>query len=190
MSLGLESGGAGLAGGAAAVALAGAYYWHAARSPVGRGLLILRALGAVALALAVLRPVVTLVETRQTKPRLLILLDSGAAMRGKGPGGTRWSQARDWLTRARGQIESRADATVVLVSDRARALGELSRLGAAAPDAAAFAPADALADFGPGGPPPARVWLLSDGGAEGGGDLGRALSGLGMPPGMEQSHDL
>jgi uncharacterized membrane protein len=180
MTFGLESGGAGWAVGAAA-ALAGACWLHASRSPAGRGLTLLRALGAAALALAVLRPALTTTETRRTKPRLLILLDAGASMRGKAPGGTRWSQAVDWLSRARGEIEDRADASVILVSDRARTLGELARLRAASPDSAAFAPADALADLGPGGPAPARVWLISDGGAEGGGDLGRALAGLGAP---------
>lgn len=182
MTLGLESGGAGAAGAAAAAALAGAYWLHAARSPAGRGLLVLRALGAAALALAVLRPAVTMIETRLAKPRLLILLDAGASMRGKAPGGTRWSQASSWLESARGAIEARTDAAAVLVSDRARPLGSLSRLKGLAPESAAFAPADALTgpDLG-GGPAPARVWLISDGGAEGGGDLGRALSGLGAP---------
>jgi len=182
VTFGLESGGAGAAGAAAAAAVAGAYWLHAAKSPAGRGLLVLRALGAAALALAVLRPAVTLIETRLAKPRLLILLDAGASMRGKAPGGTRWSQANSWLEGARAEISARTDASVVLVSDRARPLGALSRLAGAAPESAACSPAEALPGpgFG-GGPAPARVGLISDGGAEGGGDLGRALSGLGAP---------
>jgi uncharacterized membrane protein len=182
VNLGLESGGTGVAGAAGAALLAGAYFWHASRSPAPRGLLILRALGAAALALAVLRPTATVAETRLAKPRLLILLDSGSAMRGKAPGGTRWTQATGWLAGARAEIERRADATVVLVSDRARVLGGLERLRGAGPDAAAFDPAGAVTDSDAfGGPAPSRVWLISDGGAEGGGDLGRALAGLGAP---------
>jgi uncharacterized membrane protein len=181
VTLGLETGGAGAAGACAAAALAAAYCLHASRSPAGRGLLALRAAGAAALALAVLRPALTLVETRETRPRLLILLDAGATMRGKFGKGTRFSEAADWLTRARGEIEKRADVSVVLVSDRARPLGSLARLDGAAPDAAAFSPADSLADAGAaGGVAPARVWLVSDGGAEGG-DPGRALAALGAP---------
>lgn len=182
MTLGLEAGDAGATGAVIAAAVAAAYWRHASRSPARRGLRVLRALGAAALALAVLRPAVALVEARRAKPRLLILLDAGAAMRGKAPGGTRWSQAVDWLSRARGAVESRADASVALVSDRARPLGGLDRLKDAAPGAAAFAPADALSDYNvAGGPAPSRVWLVSDGGAENSGDLSRALAGLGAP---------
>ena len=181
MTLGLESGGAGAAGACGAALVAAAYWLHAARSPGSRGLLVLRGLGAAALALAVLRPAVSLVESRAAKPRLLILLDAGASMRGKSKGGTRFAQAVDWLSRARGEIEKRADASVLLVSDRARPLGGLARLGEAAPDSAAFSPADALADLGAAEAfSPARVWLLSDGGAEGG-EAGPALASLGAP---------
>jgi uncharacterized membrane protein len=180
VTFGLEPGGAGAWGAAAAAALAGAFWLHAARSPARRRLLILRGLGVAALILALLRPAVTVVETRLAKPRLLILLDAGASMRGKGPGGTRWTQAVEWLARARGAVQARADATVVLVSDRARPLAAWPAPGAEKPAAAAFSPAEALADFGSEGPAPARVWLISDGGAEGG-DAGRALAGLGAP---------
>ena len=181
MTLGLESGGAGAAGACAAALLAAAYWLHAPRSPAGRGLLVLRGLGAAALALAVLRPAVSVVESRAAKPRLLILLDAGASMRGKAKNGTRFAQAVEWLTRARGEIERRTDASVVLVSDRARPLGSLARLGETAPESAAFSPADALADLGAAeGSAPARVWLLSDGGAEGS-DPGPALAALGVP---------
>ena len=179
MTLGLESGGSGAAGACAAGAVAAAYWLHASTTPARRGLLVLRALGAAALALAVLRPAVSIVESRAAKPRLLILLDAGASMRGKSADGTRFKQAVDWLSRARGEIEKRAEASVVLVSDRARPLGSLARLGAAAPDSAGFSPAEALADLG-AAESPARVWLLSDGGAEGG-DAGPALAGLGAP---------
>ena len=179
MTFGLESGGAGGVGTCAAAAVAAAYWLHGRKSPAGTGLLVLRALGAGALALAVLRPAVSIVESRAAKPRLLILLDAGASMRGKSAGGTRFMQAVDWLSRSRGEIEKRADASVFLVSDRARPLGSLARLGEAAPDSAAFSPADAFADLG-AAEGPARVWLVSDGGAEGG-DAGPVLAGLGAP---------
>lgn len=180
MSWGLEAGEAGSAAVAAAAALAAAGVFHAWRSPAGRGLRALRALGATALALAVLRPQVAVSETRYAKPRLLVLLDASASMRGRSGRGTRFGQAVEWLQRARPSLERRADVSVTLVSDRARPLGGLSRLGEAAPGAAAFSPVDALADLG-AAPAPTRVWLVSDGGAEGGGDLGRALAGVGAP---------
>ena len=182
MTLGLEPGGAGWSGAALAAAAAGAYWVHASRSPARLGLKVLRAAGAAALALAVLRPAIAVRETAMRKPRLLILLDAGAAMRGKSGAGTRWEQATAWLEKARARIAARADASVVLVSDRARTLGALDRLAGAAPGRAAFAPAEALADLADsGGPAPDRVWLISDGGAEGGGDLDRALGALGAP---------
>ena len=184
MTLGLEAGGAGAAGACAAVLIGAACWLHAARSAEGRGLLALRALAAGALVLAVLRPAVSLVESRSAKPRLLILLDAGASMRGKMKDGTRFTQALAWLARSQGEIERRADASVVLVSNRARPIGRLARLseGAAAePESAAFFPAEALADLGAAeGAAPARVWLLSDGGVEGA-DAGPALAALGAP---------
>jgi uncharacterized membrane protein len=181
VTFGLESGGAGAAGAAAAAGVAAAFWFHAARTPAKRGLVLLRAAGAAALALAVLRPAISIVESRLAKPRLLILLDAGASMRGKSGAGTRFSQAAQWLSRARPEIERRTDATVVLVSDRARTLGALKEVDAAAPESASFSPAEALAgrDAAPG-PAPGRVWLVSDGGAEGG-DAMPALAALGAP---------
>jgi uncharacterized membrane protein len=180
VTVGLESGGAGWAGAALAAAAAGAYWRHAARTPAGRGLRVLRALGAAALALAVLRPAIAVRRTQMRKPRLLILMDAGAGMKGKSGSGTRWDQAAAWLARARAGIADRADASVALVSDRARALGGLDRLNGAAPGRAAFSPEDALGDLAAaGGPAPDRVWLVSDGGGDG--DLGRALASLGAP---------
>jgi uncharacterized membrane protein len=178
MSWALEAGPLGPAALGAAL-VAGAFAWHASRSAAPRALLILRAMGAAALALAILRP--TLARTRATfsKPRLLVLLDSGAAMRGRTARGSRWDQAVEWLGRAKPELEKRADVTVELVSDRRRALSGLDKLAGASPDAAAFSPAEALAEPG-SGPDPARVWLISDGAADGG-DAGRALAGLGAP---------
>lgn len=183
MNLALEAGPGGAWSVLAALAPALAAWLHWRRSPAGRGPRFLRALGAAALALAVLRPVVAVSDTRLAKPRLLILLDAGASMRGPAAkGGTRFAQAVSWLQRARAEIERRADVSVALVSDRARALGGFDALGAAAPAGAPFSAADALSDAAAGGASaPARVWLVSDGVAEGGADMGRALSSLGAP---------
>ncbi len=162
-----------------AAAAAAACAWRLARGGEPRALRILRALGTAALALALLQPTLARVQASFSKPRLLILLDSGAAMRGRADRGTRWEQAVAWLERARPLLERRADVSVELVSDRRRPLGGLDRLAGASPDAAAFAPADALAEPGAAAPP-ARVWLVSDGAADGA-DAARALAGLGAP---------
>ncbi len=181
MSWGLESG-AGAWTWAAALLLAAAFAAHAQRSPSGRALLVLRGLAVAALALALLRPVFLTREGRLTKPRLLILLDAGHAMKGKAPGGgSRLGQATAWLNRYRAVIETRADVSVALVSDRVRPLGGLDRLGAASAESTSFKPAQSLPDALPAEGPPARVWLITDGVAEGGGDLGLLLAGLGAP---------
>lgn len=178
MSWSLESGPLGPAA-AGAAAIAAAFAWHAARSRAPRALLALRGLGAAALALALLRPTLARARTTFAKPRLLILLDAGASMRGRAAKGSRWDQAVAWLSRARPALESRADVSVELVTDRRRPLAGLDKLADAAPDAAAFAPSEALAS-GASGPAPSRVWLISDGAADGG-DPAQALAGLGAP---------
>ncbi|PIR15380.1 MAG: hypothetical protein COV48_14685, partial [Elusimicrobia bacterium CG11_big_fil_rev_8_21_14_0_20_64_6] len=184
MSWGLESA-AGPWTWTVVVLLAAAYYYHASRSPARRGLLILRGLAAAALALALLRPTVLSRESRLAKPRLLILLDAGHSMKGKAPGGvTRFAQATAWLKKNRAAITARAAVSVTLVSDRARPLGGLAKLDAAAPEGTAFRPDQSLRDALPPEGPPARVWLMTDGAAEGGGDLGRILAGLGAPVDM------
>ncbi|MDE2489439.1 MAG: hypothetical protein KGM24_01235, partial [Elusimicrobia bacterium] len=61
-----------------------------------------------------------------------------------------------------------------------RPLGDLSGLDSASPESAPFSPQDSLPDAAAPGRPPERVWLISDGGAEGGG-AGRALAALGAP---------
>ncbi|MCM2304978.1 MAG: glutamine amidotransferase [Elusimicrobia bacterium] len=178
---GLESG-AGVWSWAAAAALAAAFRLHAARSPARRPLLILRGAAVAALVLAILRPALLAREGRLAKPRLLILLDAGHAMKGKAPGAaSRLAQAAAWLKKHRAEIEDRADATVTLVSDRARPLGGLDKLDAAAAEGTAFKPDQSLPDALPAEGPPARTWLITDGIAEGGGDLGRLLAGLGSP---------
>lgn len=169
------------AGAAAAAALGAAALWHVSRRAAPRWLLSLRVLGAAALALAVLNPTLALTDTAWVKPRLLVLLDAGSSMRGSaGRAGTRWAQAAAWLSRARPAIEKRADVSVLLVADRARPLGGLEKLDGAAPGTAAFM-TDALTEAAAAGPAPARVWLVSDGAADGSADLGRLVAGLGAP---------
>ena len=184
MTWGVEPG-AGAWAGAAAALVAAAFLAHASRSPARRGLLFLRGLAAASLALALLRPALLARESQLTKPRLLILIDAGHAMKGKAPsGGSRLGQATAWLKKNRAAIEARADASVVLVSDRARPLGGLDKLDAAAAEGTAFKPEQSLPDALPSEGPPARAWLITDGVAEGGGDLGRVLAGLGSPVDM------
>ncbi len=181
MSWALESG-AGALSYAVAVLLLAAYSWHASRSPARRPLLVLRGLAVLALMLALLRPVILTREGVLTKPRLLILLDTGHPMKGKAPaGGSRLGQAVSWLKKHKAQLESRADVAVTLVSDRARPLGTLDKLDSAVPEGTAFKPEQSLPDALPAEGPPARTWLITDGVAEGGGDLGRILAGLGSP---------
>jgi uncharacterized membrane protein len=181
MGWGLEHGGGAWAW-AVAAALAAAFVLHARASPASGRLLVLRALGAAALALAMLRPVVLSREGRAVKPRLLILLDAGHTMKGKAPsGGSRFGQAAAWLARHRALIEARADVSVVLVSDRARPLGGLDTLTGATAEGTAFKPEQSFPDALPAEGPAARVWLISDGIAEGSADLGRVVAGLGSP---------
>lgn len=178
---GLESGAGAWAYAAAALVAAG-FWLHARRSPARRPLLALRGAAAAALVLALLRPSVIAREGRLSKPRLLILLDAGHAMKGKAPGAaSRLAQAAAWLRKHRDEIAERADASVTLVSDRARPLGGLDKLDAAAAEGTAFKPEQSLPDALPVEGPPARTWLITDGIAEGGGDLGRLLAGLGSP---------
>ncbi|MBI2387736.1 MAG: hypothetical protein HYV14_17245 [Elusimicrobia bacterium] len=169
----------------AVAVLAGAFWAHARRSPARRSLLVLRGLAAAALALSLLRPSVLAREGVLAKPRLLILLDAGHTMKGKAPGAaSRLAQAVAWLKKNRAAIESRAEATVTVVSDRARPLGGLDKLDAAAAEGTAFKPDQSLPDALPAEGAPARTWLVTDGIAEGGGDLGRLLAGLGSPVDM------
>jgi len=165
----------------AATAVAAAFFYHVYRSPARRPLLILRGLGVLALMLAVLRPSLLAREGQLTKPRLLILIDAGHTMKGKAPtGGSRFGQATDWLKKHRAEIEARADVSVALVSDRARLLGGLEKIGSAAAEGTPFKPEQSLPDALPAEGPPARAWLLTDGVAEGA-DAGRPLASLGAP---------
>ncbi|MEK7232840.1 MAG: glutamine amidotransferase [Elusimicrobiota bacterium] len=184
MSWGLESDASAWAWTACA-ALAGAFALHVNRSSARRDLLLLRGLAVAALVLALLRPALLARERQLLKPRLLILLDASHAMKGKAPGGgSRIAQATAWLRKHRAAIEARADVSLALISDRARALGGLDKLDAAVAEGTAFKPDQSLPDALPAEGPPARTWLITDGVAEGGGDLGRLLAGLGSPVDM------
>jgi uncharacterized membrane protein len=172
---------AGIAGAAAALLAAAAFLLHAARGRTPRPLLVLRGAAAAALIMAVLRPTFALVESRLAKPNLLILLDSGASMRGRGEGGTRWSAAAAWLARHEPEVSARANVTVALVSDRVRPLRGVADLAAESPEGVGFSPAQALAGGSAATAVPAsRVWLISDGLADGAADAG-AFSRLGAP---------
>ncbi|MEK7389629.1 MAG: glutamine amidotransferase [Elusimicrobiota bacterium] len=162
--------------------VAAAFAFHAFRSPARRSLLILRGTGTLFLALSLLHPRVLVRQGRMSNPRLLILIDVGHSMKSKAPGGaTRLEQVVSWLKSRRSRIEAAADCSVVLVSERARILGGLGSLDRAAVENTGFKPEDSLPEALPLEGPPTRVWLMSDGAAEGSGDLGRALSALGAP---------
>ena len=181
MSWGVESGSGPWAWLVAALVLA-AFTLHALRSPARRPLLVLRAAAVLALILALLRPALLAREGQLAKPRLLILLDAGHSMNGRAPsGGSRLGQAVSWLKKHRSSLESRADVSLTLVSDRARALGGLDALDRASAEPVAFKPDQSLPDALPAEGPPSRVWLVTDGVAEGSGDLGRLVAGLGAP---------
>ena len=184
MSWALESS-AGAWAWTAVALIAAAFSYHVARSPARRPLLLLRGLAVAALILALVRPALLSREGQLTKPRLLILLDTGHSMKGKAPsGGSRLGQAAAWLKKHRAAIEARADVSLVLVSDRARALGGLAKLDALVAEGTAFKPEQSIPDALPAEGPPARTWLITDGIAEGGGDIGRVLGGLGSPVDM------
>lgn len=180
---GLEWTGGALGAALAAVA-AGAFVWHARRSPARGGLLALRAAAAASLALAALRPTVALREPRLVKPKLLILIDNGSSMaspaaEAKGP--TRLEAASRWLRRASPEIWARAAPEVFALSDRARPVDLLGVEGLR-PSEASFQPAQAFGDAASAASPGAeRAWLLSDGNGASGPELESALRRLGLP---------
>lgn len=179
MSLGLERGPGGPADWAAAALALGALIWHLRRARAPLGARALRAAAAGALMLAVARPEFARLQTRREKPRLLILVDDAASMAAPGPDGTRWRQALRWLERARPALESRARVSLALIDERVRPLGGWDELKKAAARGGAFTPAQALDAAAPTRAD--RIWLLSDGVVDDGGDAARALSALGAP---------
>lgn len=179
MTLGVESV-SGLGALAAALAAAAAVF-HFSRSSAGRGPAVLRAAAAAAVALAVLAPQVSLRRAGRAKPRLLVALDAGPSMRGRGADrGSRLEQARRWLERHRGAIEARADVSLVALSDRARPAGGLDGLASVKTSSEPLRMETSLEEAIAAGRDPARVWLVTDGGAEGF-DAGRAPAAAGAP---------
>lgn len=179
MTLGVES--VSPLGAAAAAAAAAAAVFHFSRSPAGRGPALLRGAAAAAVILAALAPRVSVREAARAKPRLLIALDAGASMRGRGAGaGSRLDQAKAWLETHRGAIESKAEVSLVALSDRARPAGGLDGLAGVKASSESLRLEDALADAGASGAAPARVWLVTDGGADGS-DPGHSLAAAGAP---------
>jgi uncharacterized membrane protein len=173
---------AGLWAPAAAALLVAVFAAHARLSPARSALMVLRAGAVAALALTLLRPTVLIREGKLVKPRLLILLDSGHGMGGKTPGAdTRLGQATKWLKQHRREIERRAEASVTLVSDRARLIGGLDKIDAATLESTPFKPERSLPDAVATEGPPARVWLITDGVVEAGGDFGLSAAALGAP---------
>lgn len=178
MTLGVE--GVSALGGAAAALAAGAAVFHFSRSAAGRGPALLRGAAAACVLLAALAPQLSLRRAGAEKPRLLVAVDAGASMRARAAGrGTRLRQAQDWLERHRGAIEARAEVSLVALSDRARPLGGLEAAASVTASSEPLRLEEALGEAATSGPAPARVWLLTDGGADG--DPGRAFSAAGAP---------
>lgn len=178
MTLGLD----GVSGaGAAAAAVAGAaVYVHLSRSPAGRGPALLRAAAASAVLLAALAPQISLRRAGRAKPRLLVAVDAGASMNSRGAGrGTRLTQAQEWLKTHRAAIEARAEVTLAALSERARPLGGLEGAASVRASSEPLRLEEALREAASSGLAPARVWLLTDGGADG--DPGRALAAADAP---------
>jgi uncharacterized membrane protein len=167
-------------GAAAAAGAAGAVVFHFSRSAAGRGPALLRGTAAAAVLLAVLAPQLSLRRAGAEKPRLLVAVDTGASMRARGAAkGTRLQQAKEWLAKHRGAIVQRAEVSVVALSDRARPLGGLDGLASVSASSEPLRLEEAMAEAAASGPSPSRVWLVTDGGADG--DAGRALAAAGAP---------
>ncbi|HBT60909.1 MAG TPA: hypothetical protein DEB40_04105 [Elusimicrobia bacterium] len=202
MNVALEWGG-GTAGWAWALLVAAAMAWHwrrsreaAAAAGTGRSPMALRALGALALALAALRPTVAVYEPQLSRPRLLILVDNGHTMalpfgngvpaawrlRDKGPG-TRLAAALDWLSRQRRAPGARRGARFYALSDRARGFVGWEGISGLQASAAGFHPAASLRDVldDIGNEHPERAWLLSDGISEPDPELEKVLAELHVP---------
>ncbi len=166
----------------AAALAAAAFAWHARRSRGGRLLLALRALAALVLALAALRPTVAVREVKRVKPRLLVLLDAGHAMQGRSAKTTRLEAAVAFLTRRRPEIEAGAEVSFYALDDHGRRLAGWEGLKDLKSSEAGFHPAEALRDVADAAQEPAeRAWLLTDGNAETDRDLERSLAALRMP---------
>jgi uncharacterized membrane protein len=183
MMFGLELGANGWEWGCALAALAAAA-WHLRRSPASRGLKALRAAGAAALVLAVLRPAVVRRNPVLDKPKLVVIVDASHSMGGKGLAAkTRLEAAAKWLLEHRAAIEKRADASLYAADGGARRLLSWDELSKLKPADSALNAGEALRETAedPGAAGAARAWLLTDGNAEPSSDLEGGVAALKTP---------
>ena len=167
----------------AAAILALVFFWHARKSPAGKGLLLLRGLALLCLALALIKPALAYKEIVLAKPKLAVFIDDSHSMRGRGDRGTRLEACLEWLKKNRKKIEARADPVFFTMAGTGKR-ASWDDLGRHAPQIAAFNPSQSLrqAVDDPGlMPSPSRAWLLSDGNAEAAADWDRVLSNLKFP---------
>ncbi|MHB2025779.1 MAG: glutamine amidotransferase [Elusimicrobiota bacterium] len=155
----------------AAMVLAGAAAWHVKRGRARGSIAALRLLTAAALILALLNPTIDASRRESKKPRLLILIDASHSMGGsagnhaKNPE-TRLREVTRWLLKNQGAIKKRSRATILAISDGARAL-EWNNLAGLKPADSDFIPdlalphAQEIIPAGKSGP--RRIWLFSDG---------------------------
>lgn len=175
--------GASAAGWWAAAAAVAAAAWHARKSPAGSGLLALRGLAALMLVLILLKPSLARKEMALLKPKLAVLIDNSHSMKGKAGTDNRFDTARRWLLKHRRAVEERAEPVFYAVAGRGRRLSGWEELEALEPSEAAFQPGDCLRDVAgdPESSQAQRAWLVSDGNAEPGADLEKALGALKLP---------
>jgi uncharacterized membrane protein len=167
-----------------ACAAAAAFVLHARRSRARPWLLLLRGLAIFGLIAALIQPSVTYREPLRRKPKLLILVDASHSMRGKAGRSSRLEAAAAWLQKNRGRIEERADVVLFSLAAQGRRLAGFEELKSLSPANAAFEPNNSLRDVAEdpaANPPPARVWLLSDGNAEASDGWEGALGALKAP---------
>ena len=133
------------------------------------------------LALCLLKPALDHMDARSFKPRLAVLIDTGPSMQaGDDRGSPRLSRAARWLKARRRAIEASAEPVLYAGSTGARRIA-WEELDALQTTPASLDPAAAAAEILDDGPPPSRVWLLSDGAFESDESLDRALEGLKVP---------
>ncbi len=180
MTLGVEA--VSGAGACAAALAAGAVAFHFSRAAYGRGPALLRGGAAAAVLMAVLAPTAALRRSATARVGACSMAarrERRHEARGAGAG-TRFEQGVAWLQRHRGALEARADVAVVALGDRARPLGGLDALASAKASSETLRLEESLAEAVAAGAAPARVWLVTDGGADAS-DPGAALAAAGVP---------
>ena len=182
LSYGVEFGAAGWEW-VLALLVAAACAWHLQRSNAANWLKGLRAAGAAALLLALLRPDVLSRQPVVVKPKLLITVDASHSMGGRAGQRTRLEAAARWLLEHRAQIERRAQPVLFAAAGGARRLARWEDLSSLKPGGAALNAGSALreASDDPASSSAQRVWLLTDGNAEPGGGLEAEAGALKTP---------